>query len=363
MRGSFTTCLTFLGIATPPWCRPTFFKLCRNYRPYFFDTFVRMRKRRMLRSKKMYDLCFRSLQGLPLPARALTALLIESIMGRLLRAEDVIVCSYVWMSNHVHMQLFSLDCEALTHFHERLKKRLTDFLKRLLNLSHLRLWDNRTTLAEVLDLEAAIERIVYTYLNPVRAGLVRSIDDYRGCNTWREFLSAPAYINTIVEKEVPWILATDIRPMSQKNPSLSEERGLIRSLHENASRRKTHKVKIMPFKWLQAFNIVDSVRIEEIRQRIISRVRAEEAKLSLKREPLRKLEGFVVTDTYVPRKKERKVFMYGSTKETRWTFLAMYRSFVSECVKCYELMRLGVTSIPWPPECFRPPGPRLCNAL
>lgn len=138
-----------------------------------------MRKRRMPRSKKMYDLCFRSLRGLPLPARDLTKLLIESIIGRLLCTEAIIVCGYVWMSNHVHMQVFSLDCMALTHFHERLKKRLTDFLKRLLDLSQLNLWERNTNIGEVLDLEAAIARVVYTYLNPVRAGLVTSIDDYR----------------------------------------------------------------------------------------------------------------------------------------------------------------------------------------
>ena len=60
----------------------------------------------MLRSKKMYDLCVRSLQGLPLPARALTRLLIESILGRLLQTEAVIMCGYVWMSKRPHMQLF-----------------------------------------------------------------------------------------------------------------------------------------------------------------------------------------------------------------------------------------------------------------
>jgi hypothetical protein len=75
--------------------------------------------------------------------------LIESIIGRLLCTEAIIVCSYVWMSNHAHMQVFSLDCEALTHFHERLKKQLTDFLKRLLNLSQLNLWDNRTNIGEL----------------------------------------------------------------------------------------------------------------------------------------------------------------------------------------------------------------------
>lgn len=322
-----------------------------------------MRQRRMLRSKKMYDLCFRSLQGLPLPARALTSFLIESIIGRLLRSDDVIVCGYVWMSNHVHMQVFSLDCQALTHFHERLKKRLTDFLKRMLGLSRLRLWDDRTTLGEVLDLDAAIGRIVYGYLNPVRAGLVRSIEEYQGCNTWREFLSAPSDVNAVVEKEVPWVLATDIKTLSRVNPSAPEEAHVVDTLKERASKRETHKVKIMPFKWLEAFGIVDPVDIEKVRQRIILDVRDVEASHALKKVRLQKLEGFVVTDTYVPPKKERKVFMYGSTKERRWEFLELYTWFKGQCRTCFELMKLGIEKIPWPPECFRPPAPRLCNSF
>ena len=322
-----------------------------------------MRKRRMLRSKKMYDLCFRSLQGLPLPARALTSFLIESILGRLLRADDIIVCGYVWMSNHVHMQVFSLDCQGLTHFHERLKKRLTDFLKRLLGLSHLRLWDDRTTIGEVLDLEAAISRIVYSYLNPVRAGLVSSIEEYRGCNTWREFVSARADVNAFIEKEVPWVLATDIEPLSRVNPSLVEENELIGSIGEEASKRQTHTVKIMPFKWLEAYNIVEAFEIERIRQRIIANVREVESALSRRKAPVKKLEGFVVTDIYVPRKKDRKVFMYGSSKERRCEYLELYRWFVGKCRECYDLMKQGVDKIPWPPECFRPPGLRLCNSF
>jgi hypothetical protein len=317
----------------------------------------------MLKSKKMYDLCFRSLQGLPLPARALTTLLIESIMGRLLRSEDVIVCSYVWMSNHVHMQVFSLDCKALIHFHGRLKKSLTDFLKRLLTISRLHLWDDDTTLGAVLDLEAAIERVVYTYLNPVRAGIVRSIDDYKGCNTWKEFLSVPPDVNAVVEKEVPWVLATDIEPLSHDNPSLSEERSLIDLIQERTSSRVTHTVRIMPFKWLQVFNVIAPSQIEEIRKRIITRVREEESRLSPKKDPPRRIEGFVVTDVYVPRKKESRVFMYCSCKERRLAFLNEYRRFIRECIECYQLMKRGATDIPWPPACCRPPTPHLCNAI
>jgi hypothetical protein len=33
----------------------------------------------MLRSRRMYDLCFRAIQGLPLPARSLTNFLIQSL--------------------------------------------------------------------------------------------------------------------------------------------------------------------------------------------------------------------------------------------------------------------------------------------
>ena len=317
----------------------------------------------MLRSKKMYDLCFRSLQGLPLPARALTTLLIESIMGRLLRSEDVIVCSYVWMSNHVHMQVFSLDCKALINFHGRLKKTLTDFLKRLLTISRLHLWDDDTTLGAVLDLEAAIERVVYTYLNPVRAGIVRSIDDYKGCNTWKEFLSVPPDVNAVVEKEVPWVLATDIEPLSHDNPSLSEERSLIDLIQERTSSRVRQTVRIMPFKWLQVFNVIEPAQIEEIRKRIITRVREEEARLSPKKVPPRRIEGFIVTNVYIPRKKERKIFMYCSCKELRLAFLSEYRRFISKCIQCYQLMKRGATDIPWPPACCRPPTPHLCNAI
>jgi hypothetical protein len=252
---------------------------------------------------------------------------------------------------------------ALTHFHERLKKRLTDFLKRLLDLSQLNLWDRNTNIGEVLDLEAAIARIVYTYLNPVRAGLVTSIDDYTGCNTWKEFLAVPADVNASIEKEVPWVLLTDVNPLSQANPSLSEERTLINSIEGKAASRVRNTVRVMPLKWLQTFNIVDPTEIESIRRRIIEEVRREEARLAPKKAPVRRIEGFIVTDTYIPTKKSRKIFVFASSKEVRCAFLETFHSFIRECRECYLLMKQGYTDVPWPPGCFKPPIPRTCNAL
>jgi hypothetical protein len=317
----------------------------------------------MIRSKRLYDVCFRALQGLPLPARALTNLLLESIIARLLATEQVVVCSYVWMANHPHMQLFSLDATGLTRFHGQLKKRLTDFVKRLLGVSHLRLWDDRSTLGEVLDLDAAIDRFAYSFLNPVRAKLVRSIDDYKGCNTWKEFVSAPADLHAVIEKKVPWVLATDIEALSASNPSWSEERRVIEDLREKASAREMNTLRIHPFRWLEAFNISDPAEIERVRTRIIRRVREEEAKLALENAPSQRIEGFMVTDEYKPPRKERKVFMYASTITRRLAHLEQYRWFIKRCRECYELMKKGFSNIPWPPGCFIPPAPQLCNVL
>jgi REP element-mobilizing transposase RayT len=284
-------------------------------------------------------------------------------MARLICTHAVIVCSYVWMSNHVHMQIISQDIADFTHFHERLKKQLTDLLKRLVSITHLNLWEKRTSVPEVLDLRAAIRRIVYTYLNPVRAGIVSSIDHYQGCNTWSDFLAAPASIDSFVEKEVPWIKATDIPPLSQENPGLPEERRAIREINDKAQGRSTFKLRVYPFRWLKAFGVTRPEQIERIRALIIQMVRDGEKKLAPRKEPNRRLDGFVVTDRYKPKKRERRIFMFASTKARRLKHLLEYRHFCRICDACYELMKQGVKQIPWPRECFIPPAPKLCNVF
>jgi hypothetical protein len=87
------------------------------------------------------------------------------------------------MANHPHMQLYSLDATALKAFHGGFKKRITDFIKGLLGLRSLSLWSKNDSVVEILDLDKAVERMVYTFLNPVRARQSKTIDSYRGFNT------------------------------------------------------------------------------------------------------------------------------------------------------------------------------------
>lgn len=315
----------------------------------------------MYLSKRMYELCFRSKQGLPLPARKLTSLLLQSIIARLLRTEQVIVCAFVWMANHPHIQLYSLDGSALRDFHGGLKKRITDFLKRLLALRWLTLWDDNDSMVQILDLEMAVQRMAYTFLNPVRARQSKTVDTYKGLHTWNEFLSAPADVNACIEKQIPWIHATDIDPLSQENPSEREEGEVIQQLMEMTQGRETHTLRIYPFKWLEAFGITTPDEIEAVRRRIVKQVREGEAEFSESEPIAEKLEGYIVTDAYIPPPKERRVFAYGSTKEIRGAYIRLFRAFRLECRRCYELLKQGAKNIPWPQECFIPPAPKLCN--
>jgi hypothetical protein len=63
---------------------------------------------------------------LPLPAPSLTALLVESILARVLATEQVVVCCYVWMANDRHMQLFASNVSSLATLHGRVKKRIPE---------------------------------------------------------------------------------------------------------------------------------------------------------------------------------------------------------------------------------------------
>lgn len=72
-------------------------------------------------------------------------------------------------------------------------------------------------------------------LNPVRTSLACSIGGYKGSNTWKELLSAPADLHVVPEKKVPWTLTNDIDALSESNPSWSEERRVIEDLRERPS--------------------------------------------------------------------------------------------------------------------------------
>ena len=81
-------------------------------------------------------------------------------------------------------------------FYGEIQKRITDMLKRLLGLEYLEIWEGEPTVAEILDLEKAIERIAYFYANPAQDKLVDSIEEFPGFSSWYDYKKALGKINS-----------------------------------------------------------------------------------------------------------------------------------------------------------------------
>lgn len=327
-----------------------------------------MRSRRMYRSHRLYEICFRANLGLPLAPRPLINLIIQSSIARTQRDDKVQICSQVWMGNHPHLIVCSLDVENFKLFYEELKKRITDCIKRLVGRKHLSIWDGSTTAAEILDVDAAVGRFKYGFLNPARAGLVDSIEEYPGVNSWEEFKAADASVNACVETEVPWIRLTSIPRLSSANPSKREEQRVIKAILE--ANKHMHKLKIYPFAWLKVFGITEPQEIEIRRQQVLFSVREVEQELRIERARLGKrtigrerLMSQGITWNHTPAKKERRISFISSIKELRTRFLEEFSYFCDRCRECLKKLRLGFTDIDWPLGAFRPAIRPLANPI
>lgn len=323
----------------------------------------------MYRSKRLYELCFRADEGLPLPARPLIRLIIKAALARTQRDDKVLICNYIWMANHPHLSFVSQDVNALKNFYGELKKRLTDMLKRLLGLEHLSIWPKEPTVAEILDVEEAIKRHVYFFLNPVKAGLVGAIDEYPGESTWEAFANMEATLDAKIEIEVPWIRLPSIPKLSSPNPSHLEEKRVIEEL--NSCNEDKEKLIFYPFAWMKVFEITTSEEVNEMRARVVEAVREAEQALSLERATnkrgvlgaARLVKESILIRGHKPRKTERRIFFLSSVAELRFDFLGLFRQFCEDCRQCYHLACQGAKDLVWPYGAYVPPIPALVNPL
>ena len=134
------------------------------------------RTERHIVSGKVYELCFRAREDLPLPPTRTINAIIKSSIARTQRDCKVILCHFLWMSNHPHLILVAQDAEQCMRFYAELQKRITDAIKRLLGRKFLRLWEGRPLVAQIADLDAAKDRIAYLYGNPSAADVTVNID-------------------------------------------------------------------------------------------------------------------------------------------------------------------------------------------
>lgn len=322
------------------------------------------RSRRRIVSGDLYEMCFRARSGIPFPPSMIIKLLLKSALARTQRDFKMKLVHIMIMGNHIHLFAIPYDVSMCSKFCCEVQKKLTDYLKCLLGVDELHLWEGRPTIAKVLNLDYAIERIAYFFANPAAANLVDNIEQYPGLSSYQATVDNQSNLDAIVVEECPWIRQPTIAQLPTRKPTGRQDCYFANQLR--SANRLTHDLILEPNAWMKCFGITSSAQVKEINERILESTKSKEAQAR----ELRVREGKMpmgakrllqvpIMAAHKPKKKGRKIYVLSSIKELRINYIREFKEFCRECRRCYEAWKAGQTNVVWPPGAFRPPMPPL----
>jgi hypothetical protein len=327
---------------------------------------------RYFESQKLYALTFRTLEGLPFVATRYMKLIIFGIIARAQRDAKVTLCHFLWMGNHAHMLAVFKDPEQAVNFYAEVQKKLTESLKALLGLPHLRLWEGRPVVAQIADLPAAIEQIAYLYANPARANLVDSISDYPGCSSWDIFQETivlePDRVDVKIERPALWI---PYSKMSLLPSQVLKKHADIDFAERLSKEGLPHTLELHPNAWMKCFGITCPKQVANINKEVIAGLSEKEQEHRDKRlaegkgvlgERLLRVQS--VNRAHIPkgRARRRRVFVICSDREERVRIITKIKALCDLARRYFLDARRGIQRN-WPPGMFRPPLRALASAL
>jgi hypothetical protein len=318
------------------------------------------RSRRVIFSNTLYEIVPRAREGLPLPPNEVTNQLLTGILARTQRDNKVTLCNFVEMNNHAHQHCIPNEPEQHSKFYMEYQKKITDTVRRLTKRTHLNLWERRPGVIKLAELEDAIQRLVYIFLNPAKAGLENSIDDYPGLNTWRAFTTCEASVDAEVGIEAYWTPVSSLESLPNGNRlSPACEKKMATQMRESKNTVR-YELVVKPLAWLKIYGVTDPRRIEAIRQRIIREVYAGEAKLARERRDqgrgvigAQRLRHQEYLKSHIPKKKERKIFVICGNHSLRSILIKIFQDIFATCRSCYLALKAGLPH-EWPPGTFIP---------
>ena len=326
------------------------------------------RRRRRILSGKLYEVSFRCDEGLPLVPTNYMKLITEGIMARAQHNHPVELVNHLFMGNHPHMFAIARDSQQFTLFYGYLQEHLSKATKRLKGMRNLSMFNTPAQASQVLDLKAAIQRLIYIFTNPTVAHLERTIERYPGLNTWQHLISADRDVNAVTSKECPWVREPMIRKLPR--PSLSERQDLAFTRELRDKTRETHPLIYNPLGWIRCFVPDASPEfIEECVQEVVEGVRTvekeqDEWRTREGRKVLgcNKLRAQSLRKPFTPKKRSPALpFIICSDNKERIAAIEAYKEFCRECDEAYHAWKIGDYTVEWPPGAFKPAMPPTVN--
>ena len=282
-------------------------------------------------------------------------LIIEGVLAKATRDYEIDVNHSIFMANHFHMIVTVINPDDVKEFYRYVKGEIAHAVNRLLGRRKRTVWADGYDSPIVLDEDKLKNLISYLYLNPLRANLVNTIDEYPGVSSWKMLKNKHKHKDCI---KVP---RDKISKLHNPALSVSEQKDLVSRYKVNG---KSYRLEYKPLSCFYAINPYTKVTQESL----IEYIETEEKnflKTRVKTETvgITKLRRQSMQKAYTPKKYSPKMICLSTDKELRKRVIENFKYLCLVAKKVYEKWKTGDLSPRIPPGMYAPRVPMLVSAL
>ena len=275
----------------------------------------------------------RTVCGLPFLCRLYMCFIIRGIMARAQELYPVQVCHFQWMGNHYHL-IVAGQMKYLSPFTGYLQAEIAKSIKRLTRQYQTKVWAGRPKETRLCTEEDVIDKIIYLYANPVRAGLIARALDWPGLSSWKMYRDGS---HTFRAK---WVPSSKLWKLGKKVDYLEDVK-LLKKLMLLAE--SEHEFRLTPNAWKYCFKRSRDWSDEAIFRRVAEGLERREAELARARAlegrdvlGVKGLRRQSINQQHHPKKTGRTPYLICWDKELRKEYIESYREFCRLCREAWQ---------------------------
>jgi len=301
--------------------------------------------------------------GVMLPANPLVKFIISSAILRAMKHHPITISHFIVNGTHIHMIVRVNNPEDIPGFMERFKTESAHYLNRLLGRQKRKVWCERYDSPRLLEVGDVISKISYLYTNPVKDGLISSINNYPGLSSWNLYQKRQASMKTrLIKRELIFSISQELNYIGYKKA--------LKRLLDSKKTGRLSALNISPNDWMKAFNITEEKEVKEINEKIQVQIKETEEEIHLKRIEDNKpflgkevLKNQGIDLSYKPKRRGRRMWCISSNKDFRKSYLNYLKELVERAREVYQFWKEGAIELKMPIGVFTPALPVLCNLV
>jgi REP element-mobilizing transposase RayT len=310
----------------------------------------------------VYEICTSIQTGLPMVPTLYMNLIINGILAAAQTKYQVTICAYTFMLNHFHMIFVVRNPKDASEFMRYVKGEMSHAINRLIgNPYQTSLWVEGYHAALILTPHDVLSRLMYLYLNPVKANLVSRIVEYPGLNTYKMMKSEKEEFAMTYKK----VSRDAFRELPKRRLSLREQQNLAHELSQ--AKGINHELRVDPWAWLECFEESKEWSKISTRESLLNELTQEEASLAKQRKgAILGAQELRLQDprrAYKPERTGKKIVCYCYIIEKRVLFIDWFKRNRDKAREVFQEWKRGNFSEYPPPGFFAPGGAILANAL